>query len=80
MWHLVTINVPKLCRRQGLASITMEGIIDAADEARKALVLEVVPDNDKDIGWLKAWYGKFGFKSVDELLMVRQYRSPVDMV
>lgn len=58
--------VPKPCRQQGIATALMEEFCGYVDHNRLSAELGINPYGDMSYEQLAAFYGKYGFKEVED--------------
>lgn len=73
VYEINRINVPEPYRGRGLASQLLADICCDADEQQVTLCLSPVPSGGLEYADLVRWYGRYGFKMMDEGMQ----RSPI---
>jgi ribosomal protein S18 acetylase RimI-like enzyme len=59
---ITRINVPKAHRGQGHGTALLKKILEAADEEKINLYLEVSPSDGLNYNQLVSWYRRYGFR------------------
>jgi len=67
------LNVPKQIRGRGIAKKLLQQVTGWADRSKINIINLAIPSGSLDIDRLTALYRRFGFRAIDNSLMIREY-------